>query len=109
MLFLFWPLPKPLFNDPQSTVVFDREGGLLGARIAADGQWRFEGSDILPENYISCVIEFEDNHFYRHPGVNPVAIIRALIQNIKAKRIVSGGSTITMQTIRMARGNRPRN
>ncbi len=90
-----------------STIVTDREGELLGARIAEDGQWRFPARDTIPEKIEKCIIEFEDNYFYKHWGVNPLSIGRAAIQNIKQKRIVSGGSTITMQTIRLAR-NRPR-
>lgn len=54
-----------------------------------------------------CLITFEDKHFYHHWGVNPLATGRALYQNLKNKRVVSGGSTLTMQTIRLAR-NKPR-
>lgn len=100
-------LPRNLFNVSYSTIVTDREGELLGARIAEDGQWRFPARDAIPEKIEKCIIEFEDNHFYKHWGVNPLSIGRAAIQNIKEKRIVSGGSTITMQTIRLAR-NKPR-
>jgi len=101
-------LPDPLFNDPQSTVVFDADGGLLGARIAQDGQWRFGTLDSLPKNYIDCVIQFEDRHFRHHPGVDILALFRALIQNFSAGEVISGGSTLSMQTVRMARGNRKR-
>lgn len=78
----------------------------MGARVSRSGEWRFPQSTELPERYIICLIAYEDRFFYQHPGVNPVSIIRALRQNIKARKIVSGGSTITMQTIRMARGKR---
>jgi len=76
---------------------------LLGARIASDQQWRFPTSDSIPEKYKVCVIEFEDRHFRKHWGVNPLAIARAMKQNISSGRIVSGASTITMQTIRLSR------
>ena len=99
-------LPKPLFDKPYSTLVSDRNDELLGARIAADGQWRFPPAEIIPENYKICLIQYEDRNFYRHPGVNPLATARALKQNAQAKRIVSGGSTITMQTVRLMRQNR---
>lgn len=56
-----------------------------------------------PEKIKECLITFEDKHFYHHWGVNPFAIGRAFYQNVKNKRIVSGGSTLTMQTIRLAR------
>lgn len=98
----------PFRKIPISTALFDQEGGLLGARVAADGQWRFGKPDTLPDKYVKCVIAFEDRHFYQHPGVNPLAIIRALYQNIKSGEIVSGGSTISMQVIRLSRNNRPR-
>ena len=81
----------------------DRNEELLGARIASDGQWRFPPRNTTPEKIKECLITFEDKHFYHHWGVNPFAIGRAFYQNVKNKRIVSGGSTLTMQTIRLAR------
>ncbi len=105
----FWfVVPRPLFNDPYATVVEGNSGELLGARIAADQQWRFPPVDSIPLKYEKCLLLFEDRYFYVHPGVNPVALVRAAIQNIKSGEIVSGGSTITMQVCRMARGNRAR-
>ena len=96
-------LPRHLFHVPYSTVVTDRNEELLGARIASDGQWRFPPRNTTPEKIKECLITFEDRHFYHHWGVNPVSISRAAYQNVKNKRIVSGGSTLTMQTIRLAR------
>ena len=96
-------LPRHLFHVPYSTVVTDRNEELLGARIASDGQWRFPPRNTTPEKSKECLITFEDKHFYHHWGVNPFAIGRAFYQNVKNKRIVSGGSTLTMQTIRLAR------
>ncbi len=100
--------PFPRFKAPLSTVVEAKDGSLLGARIADDGQWRFPGSDQVPEKFEKALLTFEDRYFYFHPGINPVSVIRALIQNIKAGEIVSGGSTITMQVARISRGNSPR-
>lgn len=97
--------PMPVFHAPLSTVVEAADGSLLGARVAADGQWRFPPPDSLPDKYVTCLINYEDRYFLWHPGVNPVAVVRALIGNIRAGEIVSGGSTITMQVARMARGN----
>jgi len=97
--------PMPAFRAPLSTVVEAADGALLGARVAADGQWRFPPPDSLPDKYVTCLINYEDRYYRWHPGVNPVAVIRALIGNIRAGEIVSGGSTITMQVARMARGN----
>lgn len=96
-------LPRHLFHVPYSTVVTDRNEELLGARIASDGQWRFPPRNTTPEKIKECLITFEDKHFYHHWGVNPFAIGRAFYQNVKNKRIVSGGSTLTMQTVRLAR------
>ena len=101
-------LPAPLFDAPLSSVLEARDGSLLGARIAADGQWRFPGRDTVPEKYAAALIAFEDKRFRRHPGVDPVALARAAWTNLRAGEVVSGGSTITMQVIRMARGYRPR-
>ncbi|MDR2145257.1 MAG: penicillin-binding protein 1C [Tannerella sp.] len=99
-------LPRKLFDVPYSTVVTDRNGELLGARIADDGQWRFPQNDSIPEKFKDCLIAFEDRHFYHHFGVNPLAIFRAIKQNISEKRIVSGGSTLTMQLMRLSRGGK---
>ena len=102
------PLDKPIFKDPYSTVLVDKEDNLLGARIAQDGQWRFPGSGLPPENFERAILAFEDRYFYYHFGINPVSIGRALVQNLREGRIVSGGSTITMQVARMAQKNKPR-
>ncbi|WP_407932841.1 MULTISPECIES: penicillin-binding protein 1C [unclassified Dysgonomonas] len=99
-------LPSPLFHVPYSTVVSDRHNELLGARIATDQQWRFPTPDSIPDKYKTCLIEFEDKHFHRHWGVNPLAIGRAIKQNIDGGKIVSGASTITMQAIRLSRNER---
>jgi penicillin-binding protein 1C len=100
--------PLPRFKAPLSTVVEANDGTLLGARIADDGQWRFPPSDSVPARFEKALLTFEDSYFYYHPGINPVSVIRALITNIKAGKIVSGGSTLTMQVARLSRGNKPR-
>ena len=105
---LLLPLPDPLFNTPYSTVLTAKDGELLGAAIANDGQWRFPKPDSVPYKFRNALLLFEDEYFYNHPGVNPVSIFRAIRQNIRAGKIVSGGSTITMQVVRLARGNKPR-
>ncbi len=89
-------------------ILEDADGNLLGARIAADGQWRFPFSDSIPDKFAQSIVAFEDAHFYRHPGVNPAALGRAFVQNLKNRRLVSGGSTITMQTIRLLRKGKKR-
>ena len=101
--FLFVPAPLPL--DPMASVVYSRDGQLLGARIARDQQWRFPELDTVPEKFEKALLLFEDQHFYYHPGVNPISLMRALVSNIKNGRVVSGGSTITMQLIRIGLNN----
>lgn len=105
-IFIGWfifSLPKPLFQTPLSLVITDQNGQLLNAGIAADGQWRFPQRKHTPEKFAACVTTFEDKRFWYHPGVDPVALCRAMIQNIRNQSVVSGGSTITMQVIRLSR------
>jgi len=101
-------LPRRLFSDPTSTVIDDREGGLLGARIAADGQWRFPERDDVPDRFKTALLLFEDRHFYYHPGFNPVSMGKALLYNIRNRGMKRGGSTISMQVIRLSRKGRRR-
>ncbi len=108
-LFVFLiSLPSPLFHDPCSTVIEDRSGNLMGARIADDGQWRFPSNDIIPYKFEKALILFEDKYFYFHNGVNPLSIAKAVYRDVKAGKIISGGSTITMQVIRLARKGKSR-
>lgn len=102
-----WAPMDPLFDAPLSTVLEDRDGRLLGASVAPDGQWRFPGGPV-PERFATCLIQFEDRSFFTHWGIRPLSLIRAFQQNRKAGRTVSGGSTITMQLARMSRGPRKR-
>ena len=100
---LFWfCLPNPLFNSPTSYVIDDADGQLLGASIAADGQWRFPPNAEVPEKFKQCIIAFEDKRFMQHPGVDLLALSRAVKQHLSKKKVTSGGSTITMQVIRLA-------
>lgn len=101
-------LPRDLFEGTTySKVLTDRNGELLNAKIAEDGQWRFPPSDSVPEKFCTAITTFEDRWFRWHPGVNPVSLARATYQNLSSGRVVSGGSTITMQVIRLSR-NRER-
>ena len=107
--FLYWLfcLPAILFEDPTSTVLESREGYLMGARIAADGQWRFPASDSVPHKFERCILLFEDEHFYSHPGINPVSITKALWNNMTTDSR-RGGSTLTQQVIRLSRKGKKR-
>lgn len=108
LFFLFLCIPVPRFNDPYSTVLTSSDGRLLGARIADDGQWRFPASNNYSSKYIACVLEYEDQQFFHHAGFNPIAFVQALVENAKAGKVVRGGSTISMQVVRLARKNKPR-
>jgi penicillin-binding protein 1C len=101
-------LPSPLFTNPTSTVLEDDNDKLLAARIADDGQWRFPTSKHIPDKFIQCIVQFEDRKFFKHFGADPAALARAIVQNIKAKKTVSGGSTLSMQVIRLSRKGKPR-
>ena len=101
-------LPNPLFKDSYSIVLNDNQGNLLSAKIAKDGQWRFPESETVNPKFNRCILAFEDEYFYKHPGINPFSIWRAIKQNNKAGKVVSGGSTITMQLTRLMRKNQKR-
>lgn len=101
-------LPSPLFDAPYSPVLYDRGGALLGAAVAEDGQWRFPSRGPVNPKFAEALIAYEDRRFRFHPGVDPFAIARAAAQNLRSGKTVSGGSTITMQTIRLMRGGRKR-
>ena len=79
----YFCLPKNLFSDSYATVVESKEGKLLGAKIANDGQWRFPERDSIPFKLEKAILLYEDAHFYQHWGVNPVSISKAFIKNIK--------------------------
>ena len=97
-------LPRDLFCGlPYSTVVTDRSGVLLGARTADDGQWRFPPRKQVPPRYATALIQFEDRYFRWHPGVDPLAVCRAVRDNLRSGHVTSGGSTLSMQVIRLSR------
>ena len=101
----YFCLPEPLFTSPVSSVLLSKEGKLLGAHISKDEQWRFPPLKQIPEKFKTSIVAFEDKRFHQHIGVDPLAIGRALKLNISAGRVVSGGSTISMQVIRLASKN----
>lgn len=105
---LWFPLPDPLFEDPLCPILLSREGNIAAVRISGDHQWRFPTIDFLPDKYEKALLYFEDKRFYYHPGIDPVAIARALWLNLAKGRRVSGGSTISMQVVRMALKHRQR-
>ena len=109
LLIAWWNLlPSPLFQVPYSTVLLDHEGTTIGIKAADDGQIRFQARGQLPGRYVAALLIFEDKGFLFHHGVDPVALVRAGIANLRAGSIVSGGSTLSMQVIRLSRKNPPR-
>ncbi len=104
-LYLKW---DPLFKKPYSRVLLDKKGELLTASLARDEQWRFPLIDEVPVKFAKAIIHFEDKRFFSHPGVDIFALFRALWLNFQHDRVVSGASTISMQVIRLARGNKAR-
>lgn len=85
-IFLLWfilSLPRQLFNTPTSFVLTDRNENLLSASIAADGQWRFPYNAIVPEKFKQCILVQEDKRFMYHPGIDPLALFRAVKQNFQ--------------------------
>jgi len=102
MIGYYFCLPNPLFNDPTSFVLESADGNLLGAKIAKDGQWRFPHATAIPDKFKIAITEFEDRRFYSHIGIDIKGIGRAIVQNIRNQKVVSGASTISMQTIRLA-------
>ena len=102
------PLPGAALHPPPSPVVLDHKGRPLRFFLAPDDQWRFYVPlKELDPLLVRSEVAFEDRWFYYHPGVNPFALVRALVQNLESGRIISGGSTLTMQVARMLE-HRPR-
>ncbi|MBI9101084.1 MAG: penicillin-binding protein 1C [Spirochaetales bacterium] len=106
--FTYLCLPTDLFPKTYSIVINDRDGNLLSAGIAADGQWRFPGHDDLPEKFIAAITTYEDKRFYSHNGIDILALGRAIRLNFMEQRIVSGASTLTMQVLRLQREGQAR-
>ena len=104
LLLWFWlSLPKKLLHAPTSYVIEDANGNLLNATIAADGQWRFPYNKNIPQKFIDCITTYEDKRFFKHPGIDPIAIGRAIIKDVKNREAAQGGSTLTMQVIRLSK------
>lgn len=97
-----FPLPKQALSKPHAQFVYSREGYLLNCFTSSDRFWRrpvtFEEISLL---LVKCVLACEDQWFYYHPGFNPVSLVSAAVANLRAGRVVRGGSTITMQIARM--------
>ncbi|HXG78300.1 MAG TPA: penicillin-binding protein 1C [Methyloceanibacter sp.] len=95
--------PAPLGRDLEmSRVVLDRNGKLLRAYLTSEGRWRLPAMrDQVDPHYLEALLAYEDKRFFHHHGVDPFAFLRAAYQLVKHGRIVSGGSTLTMQVARL--------
>ena len=103
----FFPPNVSRVNDLSREVV-DRHGQLLRVYLAGDDRWRMRTSvGDIPQHYLDALLAFEDRRFRYHPGVDPFALARAIVQAITHGRVISGASTITMQTARLL-ARRPR-
>ncbi len=99
------PVPDPLFPARYSTVVTDRNGRIMRAFLNPDQQWLLppEPDMPVPKKLKQALLTAEDRWFYQHPGINPFSVARAAWQDISARRIVSGASTLTMQLARISK------
>ena len=96
-----FPLPLPSKTNA-SVLVTAHDGRPLRAFASENGVWRYPVKvDEVSPLYLEALIGYEDRYFYYHAGVNPLAIARAVMQGVRNGRIVSGGSTITMQVARI--------
>ena len=94
--------PPNLSRLAPSPVVEDRHGAMLRAFETSDQQWRLAADpDRVSPNYLRLLVAIEDKRFWHHPGVDPAAMLRALGQLVTHGRVVSGGSTLTMQVVRL--------
>ncbi len=95
-----WPLPLP--QDDLARVVLAEDGTPLWRFADANGVWRYpvQTSEVSPY-YLDALLTYEDRWFFQHPGVNPLALARATWQNLTGARVVSGGSTLSMQVARL--------
>ncbi len=94
--------PLPLPADDLARVVLAEDGTPLWRFADRDGVWRYPVTlDEVSPYYLEALLTYEDRWFYRHPGVNPLALGRAIWQNLAGGRVVSGGSTLSMQVARL--------
>ncbi len=99
----FFPFPEGSIHRKTAAVVYDSQGRPLRFFLPEDNRWRFEvGLEDISPRLVEAVIASEDRWFHHHPGVNPLALVRAFYVNARAGRVVSGASTIPMQIARMA-------
>ncbi len=106
IIIIFWvifllPLPKKLNKDYSVVIKYD-DNSIMRIYKTSDDSFRiYTKLEEIDQRLIASVLCYEDKYFYYHPGVNPFSLMRALYQNIKARKIVAGGSTLSMQLARI--------
>lgn len=106
LMLLLWTadqlFPLPLPGDDLARVVLAEDGTPLWRFADRDGVWRYPiRSEQVSPYYLEALLTYEDRWFYKHPGINPLALGRAAWQNLSGGRVVSGGSTLSMQVARL--------
>lgn len=104
---LVWPLPK--YTPTYSTILYDTNQNILSFSISSEQQWHFPLIEDIPENLKKCITIYEDEYINFHPGINPISLLKAAIINTNQNKIISGGSTLAMQVMRMKSRHSKRN
>ncbi len=88
--------------EATGTEVLDRQGRVVALLPARGGVWRFRATaDDVSRPFLDLLVATEDRRFWSHPGVDPIALVRAVGQMVRAGHVVSGGSTLAMQAARL--------
>ncbi len=97
-----YPLPSALLESDYSTLYLDSQNRLLRISLSTSEKYRIRLSlNEISDNVKHGFLAYEDKHFYHHPGVNPYALLRSALCNVRHGRVVMGGSTLTMQIAKM--------
>jgi penicillin-binding protein 1C len=99
LLILCLPVPKD--DQPYSRALYSKDQHLLAATLSSEQQWRLPLDDTLPTSLTKAIIIYEDEYFNYHLGFNPIAIAKAIYQNLSQGSVRRGASTIPMQVMRL--------
>ncbi len=113
LLLFIWlriPIADEMFDEKTGTLILDRNGRVLFFDTSEDEQYllpRIATEKISPY-FVTAVVLLEDEGFFSHNGIDHAAVFRALVQNIRAQRIVSGASTLSLQLAKNLLGHKER-